>query len=318
MNARRRSDKAGAMTRNDRFGEWRLLLERCGRKPARKNVHALRVVTLRLQAEVEQDLAEQSPESEQGKAILRFRRQAEKLRRALGPVREFDVWMDALRGLHASLRQTTAYVPRSTSESICGIERLEGRLKRKRRSAGKRLVAEIEKRGSDLVAASEDVEAAMAPYIFGERPGMAEEIAARFRAMSAKFPQLDAENLHEFRKQIKTVRYLAEMHAGADALCAQIGAQMKKMQAAIGEWHDWEALAREVRKGRRAKDAALAELLDTLTAESFDAAISTVDSIRSRMNAKPVEPGGPALPGFRKPPSFDQIDPSAALDKKLA
>jgi CHAD domain-containing protein len=317
MNSRNHSKKAGANTINDRFGEWRLVLEKCGRKPARKNVHALRVVTLRLQAEVEQNLAEELLAGVEGKAISRFRRQAEKLRKALGPVRELDVWMDALEGLRTSLSQNAGYVPRSTGDAILGIERLEERLKRKRRGSAKKLMAEIEKRGTDLVAASEEVEAALPEYVGGEGKGMAQEIAARFREMSGEFSHLDAENLHEFRKGIRTVRYLAEAHAAGDAMCAQIAAQMKKMQAAIGEWHDWEALAREVRD-RGAKDAALGELLDTVTAESYEAAIAVVDGIRSRLNAKPDDAVEPALRGFRKPPSFEQIDPSAAPDKKLA
>jgi len=318
MNSRSQSDKGGAIPRNDHFAEWRLLLKNCGRKPTRKNVHALRVVTLRLQAEVEQDLAGQVRESDHGKAILRFSKQAEKLRRVLGPVREFDVWLEALRGLRASLSQTAVYVPRSTSESIRGIERLEGRLKRKRRTAEKKLVAEIEKHGSHLVSASEAVDAALEQNTFGERSGITEELAARFRAVSADFPKLDEEDLHEFRKRIKTVRYLAEMHAGADPMCAQIGAQMKKMQAAIGEWHDWQALAREVREGRHAKDEALAELLDTVTAESFDAAMSTVDGITTQMLSEPGVKTDLLQPPGRKPPMLSEDGLFRHLAQKLA
>jgi CHAD domain-containing protein len=317
MSSRNRSVKAGPKTMIDRLAGWRLLLERCARKPVRKNVHALRVLTLRVQAELEQDLNEQWGDSEKGIAIARFRRQAAKLRRALGPVRELDVWLDALSGLRASLTEAGSYVPRSTSEAVFGIERLEVRLKRKRRGAGKKLVQEIEQRKGQLVSASENVEAAMGSSVLGHRPALGEEIAARFKAISKELPKLDAENLHDFRKRIKVVRYLAEMHGDVDPICTEIGVQMKKMQGAIGAWHDWQALAREVRDGGRAKDEPLAELLDTLTAESFDAVIATVESIRSRLNSKPEDQAERTLRISRKPPSFDRIG-SSILKNKLA
>src|SRR6201987_2050290 len=145
MNRRMRSEKA-ASTMHDRHAAWGELLDLCRRKATRKRVHALRVVTLRMQAELERDLTDLPHASHQAQAILGFLKQAEKLRQALSPVRELDVWIAKLRGLRASLSETGAYVPRSMQESIRGIDRLEARLKKKRSNADKKLVAAIEKR----------------------------------------------------------------------------------------------------------------------------------------------------------------------------
>jgi CHAD domain-containing protein len=318
MNFSRQPDKVMTGTTHDRLAEWRHLLENCGDKPTRKGVHALRVVTLRLQAEFEHDLEDLPRASHQAQAMLQFGRQAEKLRRALGPVRELDVWIGKLRDLRASLSQNGHYVPRSTHQNVRGIERLEVRLKGKRRSAEKKLVAEIEKRGSRFVETGEEIETALSDHLFGEESGIAEELVARFRTVRAEFPTLDEANLHEFRKRIKMVRYLAEMRGSSDPAIGQIATQMKKLQSAIGEWHDWQALAQVAHSGRHAKSKDLAELLQTIARESFETALSTANSITARMlgaDAEQVEPSGVE---DRKPPARGDLSPLADLNKKFA
>jgi len=302
----------------DRLAAWRELLGLCGRRATRKQVHALRVVTLRLQAELERDLADLPRASHQAQAILRFGKQAEKLRRELGPVRELDVWIGKLRGLRSSLSEAGDYVPRSMHDWIDGIDRLEARLKKQRGNAEKKLVAAIKKRGGHLVAASVEVDGALSEYVFGDEPGIAKELAERFGAVRAEFSTFDGENLHEFRKRIKTVRYLAEIHADADRACAHIATQMKKVQSAIGEWHDWQELGREALHGRRAKNKSLAELLHTVIAESFEAALSSVHSISARMLGEGTGQHEGLQPEDRKLPARDDSGSNADLDKKLA
>src|ERR1700733_8453482 len=103
MNLKKQAGKADGTTLHKRVAPWVELLARCGSKPTRKRVHALRVVTLRLQAELERDVSELPRASHQAQAMLQFSKQAEKLRQALGPAREIDVWIGKLHGLRASL-----------------------------------------------------------------------------------------------------------------------------------------------------------------------------------------------------------------------
>ena len=318
MNSRKRLNGAASTTMRDRLAAWRELLDQCGRKATRKRVHALRVVTLRMQAELERDLTELPHASHQAQAILRFSKQAEKLRQALSPVRELDVWIGKLRKLRASLSETAAYVPRTMQESIRGIDRLEVRLKKKRTNAEKELLSAIKRRGSHLVQASEEVDKSLSDNIFGADAEMAGELISRFRAVRAEFPAFDEENLHDFRKRIKTVRYLAELHAGADRVCAQVAQQVKKIVSAIGEWHDWQELGREALHGRHAKNKPLAELLSSVTAESFEAALATIDNISARMLGESAVPARAMHIEDRKPPASSEHIISVPAEKKLA
>lgn len=299
---------------HDRLGEWRQLVDRCGRKPTRKRVHALRVVTLRLQAQLEFDLSELPRASHQAQAILRFGKQGEKLRKALGPVRELDVWVGKLQGLRASLAETAGYVPQSTHECIRQIERLELRLKERRKRLEKKLTAAIEKRKENFAGAAEEIDGAVDERLIESGSNAASVIRTRFAEVVKDFPAFDAENLHDFRKCLKMVRYLAELHA-SDPACAQMAAQMQKVQSAIGEWHDWQALAQEARHGRRAKRADLAELLETLGAESFESALAACHSITARLVGEAAKASD--VTG-RKPPARSGKDEPEEETRKLA
>src|SRR5579871_792788 len=263
MNSPKKAGKGGTALQ-DRLAAWADLLDRCDSKPTRKRVHALRVVTLRLQAELERDLSELPHASHQAQAMLRFGKQAEKLRQALGPVREIDVWISQLNELRASLNKPGEYTPRSMQECLQGADRLEDRLTKDRRSAAKALVAAIEKKKHRFRKAEEELEVAWHDLPLVEAKGIAAELVGHFDQVRAEFPVLEESNLHDFRKRIKTVRYLAEIHARADRECARIATQMKKLQGAIGEWHDWQALAGECRRGNHGWSKPLAELLDSI------------------------------------------------------
>ncbi|MGA8090176.1 MAG: CHAD domain-containing protein [Terracidiphilus sp.] len=318
MNLRAKVDKPGAATLNERLAAWVELLARCESKPTRKRVHALRVATLRLQAELERNVSELPHASHQAQAMLQFGKQAEKLRRALGPVREIDVWIGKLRGLRASLGASGEYVPRSMQECLRGIDRLEDRLQRKRRTAERKLVAAIEKKGDRFVKAVEKLEAAPEEAGLADATGIANELVVHFGRVQAEFSVLDEANLHEFRKRIKTVRYLAEMHGGADRKCARIASQMKKLQGAIGEWHDWQALAYEAGHLHHAWSKLLAELLESLARETFETALETAHSVTARMLGEGAEGADSLRPADSKLPARGEHGLNAATEKKLA
>jgi CHAD domain-containing protein len=283
MNQRERSGDRELQTTGDRLLDWRELVERCGRKPTKKRVHALRVATLRIQAEVEDELSEVPRASHEAQAMVRFGKLAEKLRDALGSVRELDVWIGKLEGLRETLSGSAQYVPRSSRETGRQLERLERRLTKKRERAGTKLVGAIEKRRDDLMAAAHHLEkAASDPVNEGDGEQQAPKLLKEFAGIVAEFPVFDEENLHEFRKRIKKIRYVAEIHS-TDSVCGRIAEQMKTAQAAIGEWHDWQVLARIAADGKHAKDADALELLRSLAAEAFETAVATCHGVLQRM-----------------------------------
>jgi CHAD domain-containing protein len=317
MNSPHPSAAAQPLTLRDRVSAWRELLEECGRKPTRKRVHALRVVTLRIQAELEHEIFDLPHASHQAQAMLRFGKLAEKLRAVLAPVREHDVWIAKLQRLRTSLVKSGGYVPRTTKECIRQAERLEDRLKKKRRSAAQKLVDQIAKRGNNLAEVADEVYEDASDRKPGADPHVVETVLKQFAAVVEEFPSFNEENLHDFRKRIKKVRYLAEIHQEADPVCGRIAAYIKKAQAAIGEWHDWQILAQTARQGRHAKDQELCELLESLAAEKFEEAIAvchiTIAHILE-LQAQSVH----AANGFkRKPPVHGDHELASSL-KKLA
>lgn len=312
MNSAGESGKAATTSIHDRLGDWRQLVNRCERKPTRKRVHALRVVTLRLQAELEIDLTELPSASHQAQAILEFNRLGEKLRKALGPVRELDVWLGKLEGLRRSLARVGDYVPRTTRDSLRELERFEARLKERRRPLEKKLVAAISKRKDKFADAADEVDSLIeGPAIYREVDA-AHATLDRFVEIARDFPTFNEENLHEFRKRIKMVRYRAEIQEG-DSASGMIAAQMKKLQSAIGEWHDWQDLAFEIRRGRsKNKDAA--ELLESIAAESLESALTICRQITDKLVSQHTGHADPE----RKAPARADCESQPLPDRKLA
>ena len=280
------------------------MLAQCGRKPTKKRVHNLRIVTLRIQAELQHRFRNDGPETESTIAANSWIKQAEKLRQVLGDARETDVWIGKLGGLRTSLTETGTYVPRSNRECLRQMDRLEDKLQLNRRELEEDLAGELEDCRKRMVEISKDVEGMAESEAAGKLDGSAEDILKQFAEVAAEFPSLDGENLHEFRKQIKTVRYLAELLAVDHPETRKPAASLKKMQSAIGEWHDWQQLARMSRKmheGRKKHDE-LSELLESLTAESLEKALDVCERLTARLLKSDGETSKLSVGDGRKPP----------------
>jgi CHAD domain-containing protein len=286
-NGHRRSPRRAQSS--DRLDAWKRQLARCGRKPTRKRVHALRVVTLRILAELEYQIGEQGKNGPGILAATRWIKLGERLRQVLSPVREADVWLDKLAALRQSLANTNGYSPRSNKFCIRQIDELEDRLKTKRRQWEKELVTEIASRRDRLEESAQKIQ--LAPVALDLAGGASQgdagssEISEQFGDVVAKFASLDENNLHEFRKQIKKVRYMAEIFAAHDPEAGRQAMSIRKMQSAIGEWHDWQALAKREghAHGRRAE---LTELLETLAAESLEKALAVCERVTKNLLKK--------------------------------
>ena len=146
--------------------------------------------------------------------------------------------------------------------------------------------------------AADDLEKAWGGQTHEVDGSQAAMLARQFAEIVAQFPVFDESNLHEFRKSIKKVRYLAEIYA-ADPASERIAAQMRKAQSAVGEWHDWQILARTATKGKHVEDSEAGELFGSLAAESYEAAIAVCQSMKHRMADLELHSG---IDGVRKPP----------------
>jgi CHAD domain-containing protein len=235
------------------------LLAQCASKPSRKSVHALRALTLRLRVRLEHSL-EQSADPAAARTLQRWNKDAKKLRKALEPVRNADVYLARLDSLRTPSRGTSAN--QTPLSPLCArqIAKLEDRLMRKRMSGVDKLKAFIGAHGKRLNRLSKEMEATLAPAMPARAPSTAQAAMEIFARLTSELPSLDAANLHEYRKRLKQALYLAEVSAASDPLAERLTAAFRKIQNAAGEWHDWQALTLEAGRilhGRNGQDGLL-------------------------------------------------------------
>ena len=282
---------------------WRELLARCGRKPSRKTIHNLRVLTLRLQAALEYRLNGREPDATATELAQSWRRQGKKLRRALGLVRQADVSLDKLARVRSWAESAAHGHPVLPNESLGAIEELERGVKRRRETAAKKLIARIEGRRKRLLRLSRKLEAALEGFAPAAENGAAVRILAQISAAAAEFPTLDSENLHNFRKRIKKFRYLAEVFAPVDAVAASQATMLKRMTGAVGEWHDWQALTEDAACADR-RDAMMtvaAEFLQAQAGRSLQHALKLCRESMSRLLIDEKNNGGLSSEPSREP-----------------
>jgi CHAD domain-containing protein len=300
-----------------RVETWRQLIAACGRKPSRKRVHGLRVATLRLQAEMENWLRAQGPQDPVARKVKRWNKQADKLRDALGPVREADVFLvklDRLRGMVTGPDQGQTRLSR-----IClrQISSLEDWFAQRRKTAAKDLTTEIADRRERLTETSKEVEIVLENAGLEATGSGLSEVREMIAGLATEFPELNGASLHEFRKRIKMLRYLAEPIAAGDPRTGRQVAALRRMQSAAGEWHDLQALSKKASKAFRGRHKAsgLAELLNTLAEESLEKALEVCRRTMPRLQIESTgEDVAQQLPPRKLP--VRSIEPLAAAEKR--
>jgi CHAD domain-containing protein len=189
-------------------------------------------------------------------------RQLKKLRRAAGKVRDVDVQLAALRTLHVHAKRDKAAVRRELEQ--VHLKRADKLARTIEKALDKGLEKRLKAVGEGMAAVAEF------PATADRRPAAGGPLMAalrKFADLGEPFRQLTDANLHDFRMACKRIRYLAEM-AGETPDAEAAIRQLKRIQDAVGEWHDWvnlaqtaeESLVNEhspllaaVRAGRRAK-----------------------------------------------------------------
>jgi CHAD domain-containing protein len=286
---------------------WRKLLAQCARKPSRRSVHALRSLTLRLQVGLEYFLSKQAAGPAAARAFQHWSKEGKKLRKALEPVRNADVYLTRLVSLR-STGEASEGKKHLSPRCIREIDKLEDRLKKQRKTGINKLIDSIDARGKRLNRSSKELEAALAPHMPSRVHSTVPEALRIFAELTGELPNLDAGNLHEYRKRLKQARYLVEISASADPLAKRLAAAFRRIHYAAGEWHDWQELARKadrVLSGHGEQDG-LIPVLEALAAKALHRALGqcrstaaryskNVSNVRSFPPRKPVA----ADPGFQ-------------------
>jgi CHAD domain-containing protein len=226
-------------------------------------VHRVRTGSRRLQAMIESS----TPVEAFGKLTKARLRQLKKIRRAAGPVRDLDVQRKLLEELissdeHLPLREQA--------------QALDMWLKNQRDGHAQEMQKAIGKPQQRLAELG-----ALPTFDIEKHAGAADAVAMDFFARAAyATPQLDAENLHDFRKAAKKARYIAES-GGAEP--SSVARALKRVQDAIGEWHDWLCLQQDAREALGGDAPELKAALDAEVERHFSSALKTTESMRGKL-----------------------------------
>ena len=211
----------------------RKLLKNVADETSIEQVHRLRTTTRRVEAIFAVSQLEET------KTLRHLLGTLKRLRKAAGGVRDLDVFVtigaklgeqfhgDALAELHGKLVAKRDREARSLARFV-----------RKHEHAARRELKQQEKRIDQAVHLLSGVED-------GERRArMIARGLDRLRKLGS-WPELEAENLHAFRIQVKKLRYTLQLSSTADA---ELIRALGKTKDAIGDWHDHLELLRIAKK----------------------------------------------------------------------
>jgi len=220
-------------------------------------VHGFRRATRRLETLLGEFPAK--PNRNQGKLL----RMLDRIRRRAGKVRDVDVQLGALRGFKVSLE------PRRKTRLMEQL--LEARVQHERRLCKllkKNDVREIRRR---LRKASQSFPRAL----------IADPVQTAARILgSVKGSEgsLNDVALHRYRLALKRARYAAEL-APRSTTAEQLIRELKRLQDALGAWHDWMLLTKTASEHLgEGKQSPLVRALDNLTQGKFRLAVAALGS----------------------------------------
>jgi CHAD domain-containing protein len=254
-------------------------LAECVQDTSSDAVHRVRTGSRRLQATLEAMLRENATFALDHPAQP-WLRQLKQIRRAAGPVRDLDVHRKLLEDLVGKGGQDGDASPIHKQ-----AEKLDDWLKSERKHLAHGMQKQIRKRQHGLMDRQTAVLNAIAavPPASVRTGRSADAVALEdFVRASDAMPLLDAENLHDFRKATKKARYVAESAAEKGSY-SNVAKALKRVQDAIGEWHDWQCLREEsgTALGKDAPD--LSAHLQREVERHFVAAMKVTHTMRARL-----------------------------------
>jgi CHAD domain-containing protein len=322
--------------------EFNKVLDQCLDDPEVETVHRVRTGSRRVQAMIEsicrQMGSSPNPLEVPGKKWLR---QVKALRRAAGPVRDMDVQRKLLeenlrlsgqsqKGKDASgaVEVSTSAVNNSANESYVGLSelagqarRLDGWLKGQRDAQAQALDKQIKKRRQTLSARQRDFLHAMDQVHSRTRkaPRDAALLALEdFVRVVDAMPNLDAANLHDFRKKTKKARYVAES-GGKGENAQTIAKALKRVQDAIGDWHDWQCLTEEAEAVLKQDGSGLTAWLKRHAEHSLQDSLNITKRMSGRLVGEWMSgKQRPAAGNFRRRPPRAAVPHSSVQRQGLA
>ncbi len=249
-------------------------------KPRAENVHRFRTGTRRLQIL----LGELSPKMDRNqKKLLKL---LGRIRKRAGKVRDLDVQLAALRSLKIPQE------PRRKTQLVNHLIELRAQQEKKlRKAVDEDTVREIRKR---LKRAGTNF-----------HPEASRDPLAVATAMLEGINQEDAPVtealLHKYRILSKRARYAAEF-AETSAKAQQFIAGVKRIQDALGDWHDWLTLTQTTSEQLgEVQESPLVAELHNVTGAKFRHAVAVLSPMRAKPVPAPERPAQPPARAKAKP-----------------
>ena len=246
-------------------------LDRLSSEKHAKAVHSFRTSTRRLETLLEEiALGRNRPQKKLLKMLSAIRRRA-------GKVRDLDVQLEALRSLKVPQEPR-----RKTHLMQSLIELRRNRETKLRKLLRKQDIRDIHKRFKQA-------------YRTFETNGARDPLAVARKMLQSAIPAgpaMDAEKLHRCRIVVKRARYAAEL-AEKSVASTRFLAELKRMQDALGNWHDWQLLTETARQRLgEVNQSSLVAVLHNVTQGKFRQAVKAVsvpETVRSAVQAMPPD-----------------------------
>ncbi len=275
-------------------------LMRCASDPDVEAVHTTRTGTRRIEAALEAKLrnagAQHVDESDPlAKAACDWERLLKRVRRAAAPVRDLDVHRKLLKKFAPNAeRQAKVEADASQRSMVDQVQKLDDALRAGREKQVIRLMKNAEKWAAQFDGLFAAFAAALRqkPAVRRRKPDAAAQALDAFARLSSRMLQLDAENLHDFRKGAKKARYMAEA-GGEDEYAGTVGKALKRLQDEIGDWHDWLVLAEEARDVLGDAGAQLTAEIERIRDSHYETAMKVAGRMRGKLMGEWLGTGRP-------------------------
>ncbi|HKM48428.1 MAG TPA: CHAD domain-containing protein [Terriglobales bacterium] len=251
-------------------------------KPRAESVHRFRTGTRRLQIL----LGELSPKLDRSeKKLLKL---LGRIRKRAGKVRDLDVQLAALRSLKVP------HEPRRKTQLVNHLIELRRQQEKKlRQEADKATVREIRKR---LKRAARRF-----------KPEASRDPLAAARAMLSPLDRTSSPPteavLHQYRILSKRARYAAEF-ASPSPEAEKFIAELKVLQDALGDWHDWLTLRQTaIENIGEVRESPLVAELHNVTGAKFRHAVAVLSRTRGELTTTSEHAARAPLPAALKPRS---------------
>lgn len=235
--------------------------------PSVEAVHSLRTQTRRLEAIVDAFMLDRKKKT---RDLLKA---VTPVRKAAGDVRDMDVLVGNVLNLsrdqaNDSLVRLVEHLGEMRIESARALRRTVG-AKRKDARRGLKSYAKLIGRqfadGKESVSGSTQAPAMLATEL-------------------ARWPVLDGENVHDFRIKVKQLRYMLQLSKAADG--AMVDA-LGKVKDEVGDWHDWQELARIAKDTLDpVQDRSALRQIEEIGQVKFEKALATANAVRNEYFAE--------------------------------